>query len=92
MSSMKDNGNPNCASRDGRNGSRPASTYKGMRGIDNALASTPQTGGRRMSLVIAIGRQVGLDWEGSSARLMGKSGSGRREIGWDGHAVPQARV
>jgi hypothetical protein len=71
---MKDNGSPSCASRHGGNGSRPASTYKGMWDIGNALALIRRTAGTHMLLAIAAGRQVELGWGDSSARLVGKSG------------------
>jgi len=74
MPSMKDSGSPSCALKRGGNGSRPASTYKGMWDIGNALGSVRRTAGTRM-LVIAAGRQVELDWRGSSARAVGKSDS-----------------
>ena len=79
---MENNGSPSCASKDGENGSRPASTYKGMEYIGSALTSTTRrTGGTHMLLGIAAGRQVGLGWEGSIAQPVGKSDSRLQGVG-----------
>ena len=89
---MKDSGNPSRASSDGRNGSRPASTYRGTEYTDSASAPPRRIGGTHMPLVIAAGRQVGLGWGGNSVQLVGKSDSRRQGFARRGRAAPRARA